>query len=145
MKPKLIHFDSFDAKQSGKLVVSEKENLPFMPKRIYWVTGIEEKTIRGEHAHKKLNQILICDEGKIEIELISKERQTFKYTLSSSDIGLFVPKMYWRKIYYEEGSILLVLAEDLFKKSDYLSNFYDFVKYKIYKVCHFNKKKFDFV
>jgi dTDP-4-dehydrorhamnose 3,5-epimerase-like enzyme len=126
MKPKLIHFDSIDAKQSGKLVVSEKENLPFLPKRVYWVTGVEEKTIRGEHAHKKLSQILICVKGTIEIELISIEQQTFKYTLSSSDIGLFVPKMFWRKINYKKGSILLVLADKEYDKEDYINNFDDF-------------------
>ena len=127
MKPKLIHFDSFDANKSGQLVVCEKETLPFTPKRVYWITDVSKKTIRGEHAHKKLSQIFVCLNGKIEVDLISKNSERYKFILTSSSIGLFVPKMFWRKITYQKDSILLVLADIVYEKEDYVNDFSKFI------------------
>ena len=61
MKQLKVHKD-----ERGELWV--QDGLPFEPKRIFYVTGIpEEDQERGGHAHKECAQLLICQQGSVEV------------------------------------------------------------------------------
>ncbi len=48
----------------GKLVALEKnEDFPFDIKRVYYIWGTDEKVVRGKHAHRKLEQVVVCLAG----------------------------------------------------------------------------------
>jgi hypothetical protein len=53
-KPHLINFSKIGSSQLGYISVAEKENLPFVPKRIYWTYFTPEDVTRGGHAHVEL-------------------------------------------------------------------------------------------
>ena len=103
----------------GVLVPLEMSDIPFTPKRLFYVYDVPVGTWRGGHAHYKTEQILICVKGKIGVKLESKKYNT-EIILNEGDF-CFVDKMVWdSQNFIDEGSILLVLCSTNFDKTDYI-------------------------
>lgn len=105
--------------ERGVLVPLEFNNLPFIPKRAFYVYDVPKDTWRGEHAHYKTEQFLICLKGKIHVRLESK-KGIEEITLNESDT-CFIDKMVWdSQKFLVEDSVLLVICSTNFDKSDYI-------------------------
>lgn len=111
----------------GDLISLESEkNIPFAFKRVYYLTKLNGHA-RGFHAHKKLQQLVIClhgscrfvvDDGFIREEVV----------LDRPDIGLFVGNMLWREMLdFKNDCVLMVLADSYYDESDYIRNYEEFL------------------
>jgi UDP-2-acetamido-3-amino-2,3-dideoxy-glucuronate N-acetyltransferase len=102
--------------------------LPFVPQRYFVVSGVPSKEVRGEHAHRKCKQLLICLQGCVSVVVDDgKHRQEF--LLDSPEIGLYLPPMVWGIQYkYSADATLLVLASELYSASDYIRDYDGFLK-----------------
>ena len=125
-KPYIINFSKIGELSLGYISVAEKDNLPFIPKRIYWTYFTPEDVERGYHAHLDLEQILVAVSGKIEvqIELISKE--SFKFVLDNPSIGLYIPKKSWRIMKYSHNSVQMCIASLEYDENDYIRSYDEF-------------------
>ncbi len=67
----------------GQLVALEEYNdIPFEIKRVYYMYDTAPNQVRGHHAHKSLEQILICIYGSCKILLDNgKEKGIFRETI----------------------------------------------------------------
>lgn len=105
------------------------KDIPFSIKRIYYTYDVPAGTKRGMHAHKKLQQILWCPYGEIEVILDNGKEKT-SYLLDSPERALLVLKGYWRDMYWKkEGSVLCVAASDYYNEEDYIRYYDEFLKY----------------
>lgn len=105
----------------GLLVPINFSELPFEPKRIFYVTDVPTETWRGNHAHYKNRQLLICIKGRITVKLETKE-ETREFTLNENDF-CFVDKMVWdSQKFLDENSTLLVICSEEYDSSDYILN-----------------------
>ncbi len=103
-------------------------DIPFIPARVFYVTGAKKDTKRGGHAHFTLQEFLICLKGSIEV-VIDNGRKRDKHVLESPLNGLYVPCMCWVDIFFvEHNSILLACASDLYKPEDYIRDYNEFIK-----------------
>ncbi|MBR2678367.1 MAG: FdtA/QdtA family cupin domain-containing protein [Bacilli bacterium] len=120
-----VHTDKW-----GKLVALEGNGeIPFNIKRVYYIYGVKEGVRRGFHSHKKLEQILICVHGSVKILLKTPDDEEI-VTLNKQNEGLYIGPNVWREMYdFEDNAVLLVLASNHFKESDYIRNYDDYVKY----------------
>ena len=121
--PFLIDFLKTGDDLNGYISVSEKDKLPFIPKRIYWTYFTPENVVRGHHAHYELEQILVAVAGKIEVNILLSNSQTFYFALESPNIGLFIPKMAWRTMKYSNNSVQMCIASMEYDEEDYIRNF----------------------
>lgn len=114
----------------GMLVSLEKnKEIPFEIKRIYYLYCTKKNIRRGFHAHKKLQQILICTSGSCKILMDDGLEKTI-VELSTPTVGLFLNNDIWREMYdFSDNAVLLVLASELYDESDYIRNYDDFLKY----------------
>lgn len=114
----------------GSLSVAEYEKqIPFVPKRCFWVFNVPSRETRGEHAHKELHQYLICIKGSVNVVLDdgSNRKET---VLDQPNLGLHIPPLVWGIQYkYSQDAVLLVLASDAYDANDYLRNYQEFVAY----------------
>ena len=56
--------------ERGQLVALEEfKDIPFQIKRVYYMYDTIDGVTRGKHAHKKLEQILICIHGSCKVRL----------------------------------------------------------------------------
>ena len=114
----------------GNLCFIEKlGKMPFQFKRIYYIYDVACGTIRGHHAHKRLEQMLICVYGSIEI-VLDDGNVTQTITLDDPSKGLYVgPKMWHTMKWLKDDSVLLALASDYYDESDYIRNYDEFLNY----------------
>ena len=121
--PHLLSFSRFQD-QRGRLVVAEdNEDLPFSLQRVYWITQTEDQGLRGAHAHKTLEKILICVQGEVQITLENQDGEQLKYILEQPDVGLYIPPMHWGEMKLAGGTILLSLNSALYNEEDYIRDY----------------------
>lgn len=115
----------------GDLSVGEfGDNIPFHPKRYFLVFDVPSAETRGEHAHKKCEQFLICSSGSVAIVVddgVSRE----EIILDSPNKGVYIPPNIWGIQYkYTKNAVLLVFASDHYDSNDYIRDYDDFLNYR---------------
>lgn len=115
----------------GNLSFFEHPNqLPFEIKRTYWIYDVPGGDLRGSHAFKEQNEFIIALSGSFDVVLHDGEREQL-FSLNRSYYGLFVPKMYWRKIEnFSTNSLALIVSDKAYDESDYIRDFNDFKELK---------------
>ena len=78
----------------GELVVAENSNLPFEPRRVFWITHVPMTAERGGHAHRTCAEVLYALVGKVKIDLSDGNRET-TIELSQANTGVIIPSMVW--------------------------------------------------
>ncbi len=117
--------------ERGSLIAIEnKKDYPFEVKRVYYIFDTLPEVRRGFHAHKKLQQILICVSGSCKIHLDNGLGETEEVLLDNPSKGLYLSSDIWREMYdFSKGAVLLVLASEYYDESDYIRNYDEFVSY----------------
>jgi UDP-2-acetamido-3-amino-2,3-dideoxy-glucuronate N-acetyltransferase len=96
------------------------DSLPFAVMRYFLVFGVPSREIRGEHAHRVLDQFLVCVHGSCSVRLFDGDAGE-EILLNRPDLGLHVPPMVWTTEYkYSPDAVLLVLASDIYREDDYI-------------------------
>ena len=114
----------------GQLVALEEFNdIPFEIKRVYYMYDTGKGVIRGHHAHKTLEQILICIHGSCKI-LLDNGKEKKKVFLEKPYEGLYVPNNMWREMYdFSEDAVLMCLASEVYNEEDYIRDYDEFLKF----------------
>ena len=96
------------------------QSLPFPVERCFMVYGVPSREIRGEHAHKTLEELLVCVHGNCSVRLYDGEGGD-EVVLNRPDLALYIPPMLWTTQYkYSADAVLIVLASDLYHDEDYI-------------------------
>jgi UDP-2-acetamido-3-amino-2,3-dideoxy-glucuronate N-acetyltransferase len=113
----------------GSLTVGEFDReIPFKPLRYFMVFGVPNREIRGEHAHHKCHQFLICLRGSCAV-VADDGQHKVEVTLDSPDRGIYLPPMTWGIQYkYSSDALLLVFASDYYDGTDYIRDYADFMR-----------------
>ena len=113
----------------GQLIAVEAgKDIPFEVKRVYYIYDTLPGVRRGFHAHKHLQQALVCVHGSCKIHLDNGHEQQ-EVTLNSPAEGLYIANDMWREMYdFSEGAVLLVLASEHYDESDYIRDYSTFIK-----------------
>lgn len=111
----------------GSLMALEYSAVPFVPQRSFAVMGVPSEELRGQHAHRKLHQFLVCLTGGVSVMIDNGEVQD-EVRLDCPNIGLHIPPMVWGVQYrYSPDAVLLVLASAPYDDSDYIRDYEDFL------------------
>ena len=104
------------------------KQLPFVPRRYFVVTDVPSKDVRGEHAHRKLHQLLICVKGSCCVALDDGYNRD-KVILDTLDKALYIPPNgvgITIQIFTRCRS-LLVLASDEYEADSYIRDYDEFI------------------
>jgi len=130
---RLIEFPKIGDDKRGFLSFGESlKGIPFEIKRIYYIYEIGDlSAIRGEHAHKKLEQVFLCIRGKVTFLLDDGERKE-KIELKEPNKGLYIgPKLWHNMINFSKDTVILAIASDYYNEEDYIreyDKFRDYIK-----------------
>lgn len=118
--------------QRGNLsFLQSNKEVPFEIKRVYWIYDVPGGEMRGGHAYKNLNEVIIALSGSYDVVLHDGEKE-YRYQLNRSYYGLYVPKMMWRHIEnFSTNSLALILTDDLYKEDEYIRDFDAFKSMKM--------------
>ncbi|NDF33727.1 MAG: WxcM-like domain-containing protein [Euryarchaeota archaeon] len=109
-------------------LLEDPRELPFVPKRVFWVTGVPKGDERGFHAHKVGMQMLFCLKGAIQVRLKTHDEEE-SLVIDFESPGVWMKNMVWgEQKFLTDDAILLVVASNEFDESDYLRDFDSFMK-----------------
>ncbi|MFR8034947.1 MAG: sugar 3,4-ketoisomerase [Lachnospiraceae bacterium] len=116
--------------ERGQLVALEEyRDIPFQIRRVYYMYATKEGVQRGFHAHKSLEQILICIHGTCKILLDSGTEKKI-VSLEKPYEGLYIASDMWREMFdFSPDAVLLVLASDYYEEEDYIRNYEEFLAF----------------
>jgi acetyltransferase-like isoleucine patch superfamily enzyme len=113
----------------GNLSVAEfAKDIPFAPKRYFLVFDVPSEKTRGEHAHYRCHQFLVCAKGSCSV-VVDDGTSRKEVLLDSPDLGIYLPPLTWGIQYkYSSDAVLIVFASDYYDAADYIRNHADFVE-----------------
>lgn len=128
MKPSVLQFREIGDHRGTLVPIEGNASIPFAIKRVYYMYGTMHGVRRGLHAHKTLQQVLICINGSCDI-LLDNGHIQHTITLNSRSQGLYVAAHVWHEMYnFSSDAVLLALASDHYIESDYIRNYDQFLE-----------------
>lgn len=115
--------------ERGKLVVIEgAQAIPFEVKRVFYIYDSDSTVVRGQHANKESEFVLINVAGKSKVR-ITDGTEEFIVELNKPMTGVYIPKMIWKDMYdFSPDSVLLVLASTHYDGSEYIRDYDEYLK-----------------
>ena len=115
--------------ERGHLVIVEgNQDIPFEIKRAFYIYGSDAEVVRGQHANRKTEFVLINVAGTSKVKVMDGEGNEAIYCLNRPHTGVYLPTMVWKEMYdFSEDSVLLVLASEHYDAAEYIRSYDDFV------------------
>ena len=112
----------------GNLIVADLDKLvPFPVVRLFYIRDVPVNTIRGQHAHRRCRQYVICQSGRVLVDTADGER-TRQLELKAGQAILMESGIFHSETYLESDSIVLVLCDQPYDQSDYIDSMDEFRK-----------------
>ena len=128
MNYKLINMDIFGDERGKLISLESNKNIPFDIKRVYYIYDTIPEQVRGKHAHRELEQIIVAIDGACQFVLDDGKTRE-KIWLNRPDIGLYIGKNIWGEMHnFSYGCKLMVLASKYYEEEDYIKDYNEFVK-----------------
>ena len=114
---------------AGMLIaLEEARNVPFVIRRVYYIYATKDNVHRGRHAHRYLHQLAVAVRGSVTF-LLDDGSGPVEVVLDDPSQGLMLGRMVWRELYdFSEDCVLMVLADQLYDQSDYITDYADFLR-----------------
>ena len=115
--------------ERGKLVVVEgARDIPFEIKRVFYIYGSDSQVVRGQHANRNSEFVLINVSGSSKVRVDNGFEEEI-IELNRPRMGLYLPTMVWKDMYdFSEDSVLLVLANTHYDGHEYIRDYDEFIK-----------------
>lgn len=114
--------------ERGKLVVIEGgQNVPFEIKRVFYIYDSDSTVVRGEHANRESEFVLINVAGTSKVR-ITDGKEEIIIELNKPMMGVYIPKMIWKDMYdFSSDSVLLVLASTHYDGNEYIRDYDEYL------------------
>lgn len=115
--------------ERGKLVVIESgQTIPFDIQRVFYIYKSDADIIRGQHANRKSEFVLINVAGQSKLR-ITDGQEEFIVELNRPMMGVYLPQMVWKDMYdFSTDSVLLVLASTHYDDTEYIRNYTEYLE-----------------
>ena len=123
----ILHFADL-GDERGKLVVIEGgEAIPFEIKRVFYIYGSDATVVRGQHANRESEFVLINVAGSSRVR-ITDGKEELIIELDKPMMGVYIPRMLWKDMYdFSPDSVLLVLASTHYDGSEYIRDYEEYL------------------
>jgi hypothetical protein len=112
----------------GSLTFIEGGHIPFEIRRVFYMYDVPVNAERGGHAHKTLDEFLVCLSGSFDV-MLDDGREKTTVRLDRPWRGLHVPPLVWAvQLNFEPGSVCMVLASAPFDETDYYRDYDGFLQ-----------------
>lgn len=115
--------------ERGKLVVIEGgQAIPFEIKRVFYIYESDSTVVRGQHANRESEFVLINVAGKSKVR-ITDGKEEYIVELNKPMMGVYLPKMIWKDMYdFSPDSVLLVLASTHYDGEEYIRDYNEYLE-----------------
>lgn len=131
---KTIQFQDFGDERGGLVVVEGGDglgggNIPFDIKRVFYIYGSDSDVVRGQHANRLTDFMLINVNGTSKVKIIDGNGESVVIELNKPHYGVYIPHMLWKEMFdFSADSVLLVLASTHYDGDEYIRDFDEFLR-----------------
>lgn len=105
------------------------KDIPFIPKRVFYIYKSSHDVVRGKHANRITDFVLINVVGKSKVKVLDGKGNEMVYSLNRPNTGIYIPHMIWKEMYdFSEDSVLLCLASEHYDPEEYIRDYNEFMK-----------------
>lgn len=125
---KILNFKDL-GDERGKLVVIEgSKDIPFDIARAFYIYGSDSTVVRGQHANRESEFILVNVAGTSKVMITDGSRKEI-VELDKPMKAVYIPKMMWKEMYdFSQDSVLLVLANTHYDGKEYIRNYDEYIE-----------------
>ena len=107
--------------------IQEGKQIPFPMKRVYWIYDVPGGELRGSHAFKETDELIVALSGSFDV-VLHNGKEELKYQLNRSYYALYLPRLTWRKLdNFSTNSLAMVIASREYNEADYIRDFDQFL------------------
>lgn len=130
LKAEIIQLPKFEDPRGNLSFIEEFKHIPFKIERTYWIYDVPGGEIRGGHAFKVQQELIVALSGSFDVVVDDgQNKQTF--LLNRSYYGLYVPAGLWRQMQnFSTNSLALVLSSSRYDPQDYIYDYKDFLNFR---------------
>ncbi len=101
-------------------------DLPFEPRRVFFLTDVRAGAERGDHAHRLQSQALVCVQGQVDVRL-DDGREVRELELPADGSVLLVEPMIWVTLsHFPPHAVVAVLLSDCFDPAEFVRDYQEF-------------------
>ena len=116
------------------MIIEGGQDIPFEVKRVFYIYGSDKDVMRGQHANRRTEFVLINVAGTSKVKVKDGRGNEVIFCLNRPHTGVYLPAMVWKDMYdFSEDSVLLVLASEHYDAEEYIRD-YDAFAYEIEQV-----------
>ena len=126
---KLLEWKDLGDERGNLVVVEGNMDIPFEIKRIFYIYGSDDTVVRGQHANRisEFVMINVCGTSKVKVDNGTESRII---ELNRPRMGLYLKNNVWKDMYdFSPDSILLVLASEHYDEKEYIRDYQEYLKY----------------
>ena len=122
-KCKIINYADLGDERGNLVDIEGGQAIPFEIKRVFYIYGSDETAVRGEHANRESEFVLINVAGTSKVR-ITDGKEELIVELNKPMMGVYIPKMIWKDMYdFSADSVLLVLASTHYDGKEYIRSY----------------------
>lgn len=125
----MLEFAQKGDERGHMVIVEGMKDIPFEIKRIFYIYGSEADVVRGQHANKKSEFLLINVAGTSKVRVKDGKGNEASFSLNRPHTGIYLPQMVWKDMYdFSRDSVLLCLSSEYYDAQEYIRNYDEFVR-----------------
>ena len=125
---RILEFGDLGDERGNLVVVEGAQDIPFEIKRVFYIYGSDSEVVRGQHANRKSEFVLINVSGTSKVRVDNGSEEDI-IELNRPRMGLYLPTMLWKDMYeFSEDSVLLVLTNTHYDGAEYIRDYDEYVK-----------------
>ena len=129
MKPFLLYFPQRGDERGWLVVAESNKDVPFDIKRIFYIYGTEPEAVRGQHANRNSEFVLVNVAGSCKVLTRDGKGDDTVFELNKPNMGLYIPKMVWKDMYdFSNDSILLCISSEVYDPNEYIRSYEAFAE-----------------
>ena len=126
MEARIINLPKIVDSRGNLSFFEHDRQLPFEVARTYWIYDVPGGETRGSHAFKEQQEFIVALSGSFDVVLHDGKKE-IRFALNRSYYGLFIPRMYWRRLEnFSTNSLALIVSDMAYKDGDYIRNFEEY-------------------
>lgn len=125
----LIEFQQKGDERGHLVVIEGIKDIPFEIKRVFYIYGSDTDVVRGKHANRKSEFVLVNVSGQSKVKIIDGKGNETVISLNRPHMGLYIPKMVWKEMYdFSKDSVLLVLSSETYDAQEYIREYDEYIE-----------------
>ena len=126
MPAQIVQLPKIEDPRGNLTFIEEERHIPFRIERVYWIYDVPGGQVRGGHAFKTQQELIIALSGSFDVE-VDDGREKKIFSLNRSYYGLYLQPGLWRRMQnFSTNALALVLSSTTFNEDDYIRDYEEF-------------------